>query len=121
MGEMADYYAENEFRDDLDYADQSNVIIKQDPRLRYPYGIDGIDFILPRTKKMNNNNNKKITHKFYVGSPHLIDHSPYTKKTLAEAIIAASEKAQETEQDQIVVQIVRVIRVKKCPIVVEKV
>ena len=65
----------------------------------------------------------KITKKFYVGSRSMIDgsRSDWAKSTLQEAINHASELCSETDEEQIVVQIVRVIRPAKRPIVVEKV
>jgi hypothetical protein len=70
---------------------------------------------------------KKITRKFYVGSrkmnPLSSDGSHYDewgKVTLEQAIEHAKEICEETGESQIVVQIVRVIKPQKVPIVVEK-
>ena len=70
----------------------------------------------------------KITKKFYVGSrtmnPNSSDgrrYQEWAKKTLQEAIDHAKSLAEETEEDQIVVQIVRIVRKQKTPLIVEKV
>lgn len=65
---------------------------------------------------------KKIDRKFYVGS--LAVFSPgngHAKASLAEAVAEATKLAQDTEQDQFVVQIVRVVRLQKRPVSVQKV
>ncbi len=65
----------------------------------------------------------KITKKFYVGSRTMIDGSrldwPHT--TLNGAIEHAKKLAEESDQDQIVVQIIRLVRRQKTPIIVEKI
>lgn len=73
-------------------------------------------------------NSKKITKKFYVGSPKMNPLSndgtlyhTWAKSSIEAAIEAAKEKCEETGEPQIVVQIVRVIRPAKQPIIVEKV
>lgn len=78
--------------------------------------------------KMSPQNNKKITKKFYVGSPRMNPLSTdgtfyhtWAKSSLEAAVEAAKEKCEETGEPQIVVQIVRVVRPQKQPIVVEKV
>lgn len=65
---------------------------------------------------------KKNKRVFYVGAPNLaqMKESGYVT-TLDGAIKQAIEKAENTEQDQIVVQIVRKIRVLKRPTRVETV
>jgi hypothetical protein len=72
--------------------------------------------------------NKKITKKFYVGSPKMnplgSDGSSYAmwaKDTLEKAVQNAKELCEETGEPQIVVQIVRVVKPQKVPILVEKV
>ncbi len=81
-----------------------------------------------RERLMAPQNNKKITKKFYVGSPKMNPLSSdgtfyhtWAKASLELAIEAAKQKCEETGEPQIVVQIVRVIRPQKVPIVVEKV
>lgn len=73
-------------------------------------------------------NNKKITKKFYVGSPKMNPlgsdgsfYNTWAKSSIEAAIEAAKEKCEETGEPQIVVQIVRVIRPQKQPIVVERI
>lgn len=68
----------------------------------------------------------KIKNKFYVGSPKMnplsSDGSAYriwSKATLAEAVEHAKEKCEETGEPQIVVQIIKVVRPQRSPIVVE--
>ena len=63
--------------------------------------------------------NKKI---YYLGSVNLAQKSAHSEgylTTLESAIKMAVDRAQESEQDQIVVQIVRRIRVMKPPIKIE--
>lgn len=65
---------------------------------------------------------KKIERKFYVGAISVTSEcNPHAKKTLQEAVDESTKLAQETEQDQIVVQIVRVVRLQKRPVSVQKV
>lgn len=73
-------------------------------------------------------NRKKITKKFYVGSPKMNPLGPdgslyekWAKGSLDAAIEAAKQKCEETGESQIVVQIVRVIRPQERPIIVEKI
>lgn len=70
----------------------------------------------------------KITKKFYVGSPSMNPlssngrhYNEWAKSTLEQAIAQAKEKCEETGEPQIVVQIVRVVKPQRTPIVVEKV
>jgi len=65
----------------------------------------------------------KITHKFYVGARGMIDGSrnDWAHTTLKDAIEHAKNLAEETNEDQIVVQIIRLIRRQKPPFVVETV
>lgn len=73
-------------------------------------------------KKLMSPRNKKITKKFYVGAPHLIeDNRDYCHTTLESAIAEAKEKCSESDEAQIVVQIIRIIRPAKAPVTVEKV
>lgn len=62
----------------------------------------------------------KVTKKFYVGKPNVVN-SEWTHSTLAGAIEHGKNLASEQEEDQIIVQVVRVIRVQKRPVIVEKV
>lgn len=65
---------------------------------------------------------KKIDRKFYVGSLSVFaPGNNHAKTSLAEAVAEATALAQNTEQDQIVVQIVRVVRLQKRPVSVQKV
>jgi len=67
----------------------------------------------------------KITKKFYVASqsmhPTHARHSEWAHETLEEAIEHASELARDTEKDQIIVQIIKVVRPLKAPIEVVEV
>lgn len=65
----------------------------------------------------------KITKKFYVGSQSMINgtRNDWAHTTLNGAIDHAKKIAEETEEDQIVVQIIRVVKRQKTPIIVEKV
>lgn len=65
----------------------------------------------------------KITKKFYVASRSMIDGSrtDWPHETLDEAIEHATQLAEETEKDQAVVQIIKIVKLKKAPVVVEDV
>lgn len=64
----------------------------------------------------------KVSKKFYVGNAAFLKpDSPYTKTTLEEAIDAARSKVETTGTDQIVVQIIRVVKKQAQPTVVEEV
>jgi hypothetical protein len=116
MGEMADYYSQREW----DYPEDNNVedskYLREKNRELY------------KRLTMAPQNNKKITKKFYVGSPKMNPlgndgslYNTWAKSSLEAAIEAAKEKCEETGEAQIVVQIVRVVRPQKQPIVVEKI
>lgn len=62
----------------------------------------------------------KITKKFYVGSATVAE-SDWCHKTLEAAIKHAKQQAEETETNQIVVQIIRIVRIPKLNPIVEKV
>lgn len=65
---------------------------------------------------------KKVERKFYVGSLSVFQPgNNHAKASLAEAVAEATRLAQDTEQDQIVVQIIRVVRLQKRPVSVQKV
>ena len=95
--------------------------------LEYDPPDETFDQFLKRTKPNLRNKlvgkQMKITKKFYVGSRSMIDGSRngWAKKTLNEAIQHAKELCNETEEEQIVVQIVRIVRPQKRPIIVEKI
>lgn len=74
----------------------------------------------PRIARIIGDRELKNLKKFYVGSRNPQD-SGWAKNTLQEAITHAKQLVKETGDDQYVVQIIRVIRVKHFPIVVEKV
>ncbi len=66
----------------------------------------------------------KLSRKFYVGSRAVLDgqgHEEWRHQTLDAAVAHARTLCEQTGKDQIVVQIVRHIRQKATPIVVEKV
>lgn len=64
----------------------------------------------------------KLKKKFYVGSRTMKDQeNGWGHTTLNGALEHAKQLAQEQEEDQIVVQIVRVVRRQKVPLIVEKV
>jgi hypothetical protein len=64
--------------------------------------------------------NLKVTKKFYVGKASVVN-SDWAHETLQAAINHAKRLAEESETEQIVVQIVRVVRIPKRPVIVEKV
>lgn len=81
-----------------------------------------------RAKLMAPQNNKKITKKWYIGSPKMNPlssdgtlYNQWAKGSLEAAIQAAKDKCEETGEPQIVVQIVRVVRPAKQPVIVEKI
>ena len=59
-------------------------------------------------------------NRFYVGSPTILG-SDRTKQTIKEAIDVAKHQVELTGEPQIVVQIVRIVRRQREPIVVEAV
>lgn len=64
----------------------------------------------------------KLTRKFYLGSPSIalgVTTDPYVKATVQEAVKDAIRACEATGTDQIVVQIVRVIRRRQPPVTVE--
>jgi hypothetical protein len=72
------------------------------------------------------NNNKRAigklatTKRFYVGHRPVLDSS-HIKQTLAEAVAQAVQKCEQTGEEQIVVKVIRVVRQKPQPVVVETV
>jgi hypothetical protein len=58
------------------------------------------------------------TKRFYVGHRPVLD-SNHIKATLQEAIEHAVDRCNQTDQEQIVVQVVRIIRKRPQPVVVE--
>lgn len=62
-----------------------------------------------------------IKKKFYVGSQAMKTNNDWAHSTLNGAIEHAKKLAEESDEDQIVVQIIRVVRRQKSPIIVEKV
>lgn len=67
----------------------------------------------------------KLEKKFYVASQRMAlgttGHETWAKETLEEAIAHATKLAQDTEKDQMVVQIVKMVLVQRVPVVVEDV
>jgi len=65
----------------------------------------------------------KIKNRFYVGSRSIVfgGRTEWAHPTLEKAISHAKELVEETDAEQIVVQIIRVIKRKDSPITVEKV
>ena len=64
----------------------------------------------------------KITKKYYVGAQHIANgDDKHCHEVLANAIVEAKSKCESSGEPQIVVQIIRIIREKRSPIVVEKV
>ncbi len=65
---------------------------------------------------------KTIKKRFYVGSLSVFQNgNNHLKTTLSEAVDDAKRKLEETDEEQFVVQIVRVVRREQKPIIVEKV
>lgn len=65
---------------------------------------------------------KTIKKRFYVGSLSVFQSgNNHLKTTLSEAVDNAKRKLEETDEEQFVVQIVRVVRREQKPIIVEKV
>lgn len=60
-------------------------------------------------------------NRFYVGSPQTLRGAGWGKPTLAEAVEHAKQLLESTGEEQFVVQIVRVVRKKEQPVVVETV
>lgn len=66
----------------------------------------------------------KKVKRFYIGKPEVIegrDSSHWAKDTLPEAIEHAKQRAEETGEPQYVVKVIKVVRRKSQPIVVEDV
>lgn len=67
----------------------------------------------------------KLEKKFYVASQRMAlgttGYDTWTKETLEEAVAHATKLAQDTEKDQMVVQIVKIVVVQRIPVVVEDV
>lgn len=60
----------------------------------------------------------KIVKKFYVGKASVVN-SDWAHATLADAINHGKRLCEETEDEQIIVQVVRVVRIHKQPVIVE--
>lgn len=91
---------------------------------------DGFDIQMDafrnRMKKLKEKNMssipKTIKKRFYVGSLSVFQNgNNHLKTTLSEAVDEAKRKLEETDEEQFVVQIVRVVRREQKPIIVEKV
>lgn len=68
----------------------------------------------------------KITKKYYVASPMMnpstgVHYNKWAKETLEEAIEHATQLAQDREEDQLIVQIIKIVKVQRIPVTVEEV
>jgi hypothetical protein len=62
------------------------------------------------------------THRFYVGSPVAYKNArDWAKKSLAEAVEHAKQRVEETGEEQFIVKVIKVVRRKAPPVVVEDV
>lgn len=73
-------------------------------------------------KELTMKSDKKSRVKFYIGHPRVASGSDgWGKETLAEVIAQATKRCEETGEDQTIVKVIKVVRRKVQPIVVEDV
>lgn len=63
----------------------------------------------------------KIKKRFYVGSVSTITNGDWTHRTIEEAIEHAKRLVEDSDEEQYIVQVIRVVRRKSTPVIVEKV
>jgi nitrogen regulatory protein PII-like uncharacterized protein len=114
MGEMADYYAEQEMFNEMDglvddYPTDLEEIHRQQEQEREGRKRMAV------TKKAS-----KQLHRFYVGANKMTGPNDWAKKTLAEAIEHAKQLCEDDGQMHVVVQIVAVVEPAARPVRVRK-
>jgi hypothetical protein len=107
MGDMADYYAQQELADDFARKDMEKM-----RRLRM-------------NTNLKHNTRRTLgpelqTNKFYVGS-HLALDRAWGHPTIEAAVEHAKNLIEETGSDQFIVEIVRLVRRKNAPVEVKTV